>query len=320
MPVTIKLRRDTAANWTSANPTLDEGEPGLETDTGKIKFGDGSTAWNSLAYYAPLPGAHKTSHQSGGSDAIKLDDLAATDDNTDLNASASAHGLCPKLSGNSAQALRGDGTWGATTPASHAHAIADVTYLSGALGWGRQAGTARFERWFTSGQISAAAFGSYTHPSDSSLMVTPLIVTRACTLDRIRIMVTTAGDPGAKARLGIYNQVADNDLYPNALLVDGGELDITSTGVKEATISLALNPGTYYCAITINESIPVHIIRGIPVGGQNPHWGSPAATGTASHGVLHVTQAYGALPSTFPSGGLPTTATQTPVMQVRLSA
>lgn len=47
----LELRRDTAANWTSANPTLASGEPGLETDTGKLKFGDGSTAWTSLAYF-----------------------------------------------------------------------------------------------------------------------------------------------------------------------------------------------------------------------------------------------------------------------------
>lgn len=47
----FKLRRDTAANWTSANPTLESGEMGYETDTGKIKVGDGATLWASLAYY-----------------------------------------------------------------------------------------------------------------------------------------------------------------------------------------------------------------------------------------------------------------------------
>jgi hypothetical protein len=46
----IQIRRDTAANWTSANPTLSQGEIGLETDTDKFKLGDGSTAWSSLAY------------------------------------------------------------------------------------------------------------------------------------------------------------------------------------------------------------------------------------------------------------------------------
>ena len=47
----ILFRRDTAANWTSENPTLAIGEIGLETDTDKIKLGDGSTAWNSLLYF-----------------------------------------------------------------------------------------------------------------------------------------------------------------------------------------------------------------------------------------------------------------------------
>jgi hypothetical protein len=46
----LQNRRDTAANWTSNNPTLAAGELGLETDTTKYKIGDGTTAWNSLAY------------------------------------------------------------------------------------------------------------------------------------------------------------------------------------------------------------------------------------------------------------------------------
>lgn len=50
MPIQIQYRRGTAAQWTSANPTLALGEPGYETDTGKFKVGTGSTAWNSLNY------------------------------------------------------------------------------------------------------------------------------------------------------------------------------------------------------------------------------------------------------------------------------
>lgn len=51
MAVQIQVRRDTAANWTSANPTLAQGEIGLETDTGKLKIGTGVTAWNSISYF-----------------------------------------------------------------------------------------------------------------------------------------------------------------------------------------------------------------------------------------------------------------------------
>tara|TARA_R110002126_G_scaffold6532_3_gene33690 strand:+ start:6752 stop:8596 length:1845 start_codon:yes stop_codon:yes gene_type:complete len=47
----IQIRRDTAANWTSANPTLAQGELGYETDTDKMKIGDGATAWATLPYF-----------------------------------------------------------------------------------------------------------------------------------------------------------------------------------------------------------------------------------------------------------------------------
>jgi len=46
----MQQRRDTASNWSSANPTLLNGELGYETDTGKWKVGNGSAVWTSLAY------------------------------------------------------------------------------------------------------------------------------------------------------------------------------------------------------------------------------------------------------------------------------
>ena len=50
MPTKIQLRRDTAADWTSNNPTLAAGEFGWESDTNRFKIGTGSAAWNSLEY------------------------------------------------------------------------------------------------------------------------------------------------------------------------------------------------------------------------------------------------------------------------------
>lgn len=55
MAQTIQIRRGTAAQWTSANPVLAEGEMGLVTDTDRYKIGDGSTAWNALDYPASSP-------------------------------------------------------------------------------------------------------------------------------------------------------------------------------------------------------------------------------------------------------------------------
>jgi hypothetical protein len=47
---TLKLRRDNSARWAEVNPVLAEGEPAVELDTGKIKIGDGETAWNDLGF------------------------------------------------------------------------------------------------------------------------------------------------------------------------------------------------------------------------------------------------------------------------------
>ena len=87
----IQIRRDTASNWTSTNPTLASGELGFATDTEKLKLGDGSTAWTSLSYYtlatlgyAPLSGATFTGvlNATGG---LQLSGTSITADATELN-------------------------------------------------------------------------------------------------------------------------------------------------------------------------------------------------------------------------------------------
>lgn len=63
----ILCRNDVAINWRIKNPVLRKGEWGLETDTMLMKFGDGTTTWNSLDY-AGKPQALSTD---------ELDDLYA---------------------------------------------------------------------------------------------------------------------------------------------------------------------------------------------------------------------------------------------------
>lgn len=50
MAAVIQVKRGSASSWTSANTVLAAGEIGFETDTKKMKVGDGSTAWTSLGY------------------------------------------------------------------------------------------------------------------------------------------------------------------------------------------------------------------------------------------------------------------------------
>jgi hypothetical protein len=83
----IQIRRDTASNWTSANPTLAQGELGAETDTSKIKLGDGTTAWTSLGYlidtggyaaYSDTTANFTGTLQNGGSNVVVDSDIGST--------------------------------------------------------------------------------------------------------------------------------------------------------------------------------------------------------------------------------------------------
>lgn len=74
----IQIRRDTAANFTSSNPVLKSGEPALETDTRKEKIGDGTTAWNSLAYRASGGGSASDATSSANGVVRLAGDLAGT--------------------------------------------------------------------------------------------------------------------------------------------------------------------------------------------------------------------------------------------------
>lgn len=66
MGYTIQFKRGTSAQWTSQNPVLADGEPALETDTGKIKIGDGTTEWGDLLYLAGDGGGGTTAYNLDG--------------------------------------------------------------------------------------------------------------------------------------------------------------------------------------------------------------------------------------------------------------
>jgi len=84
----VEASSGTAAAWTSADTVLNQGEWGYETDTGKAKIGDGSTAWTSLGYAAGSGVVTATQYDTG---------WVANSDWTDLNVSIN-HALNANLS------------------------------------------------------------------------------------------------------------------------------------------------------------------------------------------------------------------------------
>lgn len=73
--IRVRLARATAADWAAKNTMLDQGEPGFEFDTGKLKIGDGKTRWLDLEYFYPgLP----VPDPDGASDAAVLAHIQST--------------------------------------------------------------------------------------------------------------------------------------------------------------------------------------------------------------------------------------------------
>lgn len=85
----IQLRRGTAAEWSSANPILADGEEGHETNTGKRKIGNGTQAWNDLSYLFESGGGGAVDSVNGQTGVVTLTKsdigLNNVDNTSDLN-------------------------------------------------------------------------------------------------------------------------------------------------------------------------------------------------------------------------------------------
>ena len=93
----------------------------------------------------------------------------------------------------------------------------------------------------------------------------PWSVPTALPIDRLAIEVV-GPLASAKSRLGIYR--ADGDWQPTDLVVDGGEVDCSTVGLKEATVSTTLEMGLYVGAILCNAAPS---LRWWQTGGPVPH-------------------------------------------------
>lgn len=166
----IQLRRGTAAAWTAANPVLATGEVGIETDTLKLKVGNGVSAWAALSYF-----------QQGAPPAVAA-------------------------------------PVGAYVP--------DGLYNSASV-------------------QTTNAQGHFAH-----------MLLGAGSIDRIQIVVATAGTAGSLHRLALYRQRANARLGVCDLVVDGGTVDTTTTGVKEVTVAAVLPAADIYHVVVAQQGAP----------------------------------------------------------------
>lgn len=160
----IQFRRDTAANWASANPVLAEGELGLVLDTGAYKIGNGVDAWNDLSEAELSP-------------TVTALDLNATTDpgaaaagHMTLYARELSHRILPKIVGPSGldtflQPFIARNKIGIWSPPGNANTVPGVTGYTGLTLVGTAtarniATTNMFTRMRRLGVVSAATVGS----------------------------------------------------------------------------------------------------------------------------------------------------------------
>lgn len=105
----------------------------------------------------------------------------------------------------------------------------------------------------------------------------PLWVPRGgMALDRIACEVTTAGAAGAVVRMGIFQKRA-GDERPGTVLLDAGTVSATTTGVKEITIDVTLEPGLHWlCVVSQVAACSMRVNAGSS--GVSQMYASSAAT------------------------------------------
>lgn len=123
----------------------------------------------------------------------------------------------------------------------------------------------------------------------TTLQMFQWVVQQDCTVTELWIDVTSGGGAGKKASVGIYT--ASTTWVPS-LLLDAGQLDVASTGIKKATsLGQALTAGQYWLAIHAEANMSLRTVYG----GMSHAFGS---TGTLNGAATWATSAtFGSLPA-----------------------
>ena len=207
----FQLRRDTAANWTAANPVLAEGELAINLTNSTFKVGDGTTAWNSL----PIGGA--------ASNAVIND---AIDDNP--SATRTALGFDEAVDDRVSDLL----VAGDNITLTYDDGAGTLTIDSSGGGGGSAVPVPMRQ---TSGQLYFPPMGAgiaHGTPANFYQSVTFVPFNIGITIDALAFEVTTAA--AGNALVGIYERDATG--RPGALVRSASAVSLSTTGVKVAVL------------------------------------------------------------------------------------
>lgn len=174
----------------------------------------------------------------------------------------------------------------------------------------RQVGTSPFNVVYGGGSITGNNT-AVTNALADTIQATAFLAPRGGTLDAIKIWLATNGSAGSLTRLALYKATSETNLYPDALLVDSGDLasDAGAAGYLSASISASLDAGAlYWICINTKNVATKPVVGGISDVYLFNILGYSATAWTPYFG-LSLSRTYGAYPATFPASASPANGT-----------
>lgn len=218
MPDRVQARRDTAANWTAANPVLASGEFGYVTDTGGVKIGNGSDAWSSLPYVG-----------SGGSEGPTGPEGPIGPTGPEGPAGADGADYDPAIEAEII-AARGDRS-------SMDLRISTISNFASPNAGGVIVGQ-YYDNAFQ-GTASATLAGAANR-----VEMAPFYTSQPLRINQIGVAVSTAT---ASALMKCFIYGSDANGWPDDLLYEGDtNLDVGTTGYKSHTLDFTFDSGRQY--------------------------------------------------------------------------
>lgn len=238
----VQWRRATAAEWTAANPVLRQGEAGYEIGTGKFKIGDGTSTWNSLAYFGAS--ASFTDNSDGGftSGGVKLAGYNW------INTTFAKIANAVALSNADPQPLSTIPSAGTSVDAAridHIHKIPLARPMVGNIGTGSQFLMGKEGGSITPYQMNRALFGMIWVATPSRK---PLVVSK------ISLNVLTAGASGTTCRFGMWPTTDMGVPIWASPVFTSGTKAADTTGMKDHTASITLAEGAYWVG-AVNQGV-----------------------------------------------------------------
>lgn len=140
MATQIQVRRDLSSNWNSVNPILAQGEMGLETDTNKFKFGNGTDTWSLLAY-ASTGGGSGTSGSSGSSGTSGVNGTNGTNGLDGSSGTSGVNGTSGESGTSGTSGVNGNNGLDGSSGTSGSNGTSGVDGLNGNDGTSGSSGT-----------------------------------------------------------------------------------------------------------------------------------------------------------------------------------